>query len=76
MATSDELRQYAAELLLEPRVELTDVFDMAEEYLGEAIGDTDAKTVDGLLSSAVITVTWPDSDLEWSNQDDTDEDGG
>jgi hypothetical protein len=71
--TPDEHRQYAATLLLEhARVEFMSVYEMAEEHLEDAdeISDEDAKAVHDLIGEAVVTVTFPGCDLEWSNKED------
>lgn len=74
--TPEEQRQYAATLILEHarNVAYMSVFEMAEEHLEDAdeISDEDAKAVHDLISKATITISFPDSDLEWSNQDDED----
>lgn len=70
----DEQRDYAATLILEHArdVEYMSVFEMAEEYLegADEIEDEDAKAVHDLIHKATVTVSWPDSDVEWSNDDD------
>jgi hypothetical protein len=73
--TPDERREYAATLVLEHArdVEYMSVHEMAEEHLeGGEISDEDAKAVHDLISKATVTVSWPDSDMEWSNDDDED----
>lgn len=73
--TPEEHQQYAAELVLAHAqdVEYLSVFEMAEEYHGEEIGDEDGRAVHDLIRTAVVIVSFPDCDLEWSNQDEEDE---
>lgn len=73
----DEHRQYAAELVLAHAqdVEYLSVFEMAWEYLEEGqlddgeVSDEDGRAVHDLIRTAVVTVTFPGCDLEWSNVD-------
>lgn len=77
--TPDEQRQYAATLILEHarNIEYMSVFEMAEEHLEDAdeISDEDGRAVHDMISKATVAVSFPDSDLEWTNQDDEGEDG-
>ena len=69
--TPEERRQYAADLILAHAqdVEYLSVFEMAEEHYGEEIDDEDGRAVHDLVHRAVVTVTFPGCDLEWSNKD-------
>lgn len=70
--TPEEHQQYAATLVLEHAcdVEYLSVFEMAEEFHGEEIDDEDGRAVNDLIGTAIVTVTFPGCDLEWSNKDD------
>jgi hypothetical protein len=75
--TPEEQRDYAATLILEHArdVEYVTVHEMSEEHLGFEIDDNDARIVDELISKATITISWPNSEQEWTNQDGDGEDG-
>lgn len=69
--TPDEHREYAATLILEHArdVEYMSVFEMAEEHLegADEISDEDAKDVHDLISKANVTISWPDTDTEYTD---------
>jgi hypothetical protein len=69
--TTEEIQRYAATLVLEHAcdVEYLSVFEMAEEFHGEEIGDEDGRAVHDLVRAAIVTVTFPGCDLVWSNKD-------
>lgn len=71
----EEQRQYAAELVLAHAqdVEYLSVFEMAEEYHGEEIDDEDGRAVHDLVRTAIVTVTFPGCESEWTNEDEEDE---
>lgn len=71
----EELQQYAATLVLEhaQTIEFMTVIEMAEDNVeGGEISEADAKAVHDLTSAAIVTVTFPGCDLEWSNTEDED----
>lgn len=66
--THDELRAYAATLLLDAagQVDYLTIFEASEELAGGHISDEDAQQVDQLMTQATITVSWPDNDRVFS----------
>jgi hypothetical protein len=74
--TDDELRQYAADLLLDHAqdVEFLTIHEAAEERLGHEISDEDARKVDTLMTKATVTVQIDGTTFESANDDGDDED--
>lgn len=69
--TPEEQRDYAATLILEHArdVEYLSVFEMAEEHLegADEISDEDASEVHDLISNAIVTITWSNTDTEYTD---------
>jgi hypothetical protein len=74
--TDDELRQYAADLLLDHAhdVEFLSIVEMAPERLSHEISQEDAEKVYQLMTKATVTVEIDGTMFESANDDEEAED--
>jgi len=77
--TEDELRTYAADVILDhlKDIEYADVIALEEDFAPEGvITDGEATRAHALINRATVRVSWPDhSDVYGVNFEDDDEDG-
>lgn len=73
--TDDELRDYAATLLLDHarNVEYLTIFEMAEDELGGEISEEDGRKVSDLINEATVVVSFPGTGVEYSSRDENEE---
>jgi hypothetical protein len=80
--SEDERRQYAAHLILERgrNVHFLDIMEGAPEFFeipdNEYLDEATAELIDRDISKAIIRVSWPNSDVVYSDNFGDEDEGG